>query len=572
MSSLAQPPHTASRTSRCSSLAAPFHPGAARHPHLPSPPPPFPFPNPSLCSPWRHCREDSRVAAPSAAMKFATAAAALLLVSVAAASAKRAALRSPLAQPLSSSGGSATLGQDYARREMVQVAPAAAAAWGEKRQVVVLSDIHIGDGSPTQNYQAHVHEGYLLGVLDDIVARNESIAEVVLAGDIFELWCYPFHTHPPSLAAILAANPNLFGPTGGFARVLDALGGRVTFIPGNHDMHLTADDVAQIRSPGGHYVKFAARSYSPGGDTCVVMAHGHEAAMFNAPDKSSKWAPLPMGHFVSRVVSSYWAAHLPPNTTVGDLPNLGNPSSSSTGSYLLPILLGIQAGNFSVAPQVLDAYARFYGANQSAEIIMRDGTTTTIAEAKQEYALLFQRWIQDNGGGAAGVQVALKALWVDMDSSYMGWFATKHALESGASLVVYGHTHVPVRGLVNPMLANYINTGFECAGAPDLQSGSKAFSFLTIDMPTLPGSLNNVLRSGSTYSIAADVGAGAQDVVEGGTQDYSSYAVIDNSASTLDLTLAGSTATQGRFVVLPTSIKAGTRAAVWVQDFPAPPI
>ncbi|CAI5530926.1 unnamed protein product [Closterium sp. Naga37s-1] len=451
-------------------------------------------------------------------MKFAAAAAVLLLVSLAAASAKRAALRSPLAQALSSSGG-ATAGQDAARREMVQVAPVAAAAWGLKKLVVVLSDIHIRDGSPRQNYKSHVHEGHLLAILDDVVAHNESIAELVLAGDIFEFWYYPFHVRPPSLATILAANPNLFGPTGGFSRVLDALGGRVTFIPGNHDMHLTAADVAQIRSPGGHYVKFAARSYSPGGDTRVVIAHGHEVAIFNAPDKSSKWAPLPPGHFVSRVISSYWAANLPPNTTVGDLQNLGTPSRSKTSSYLLPILLGIQAGNYSVAPQV-----------------------------------------------------ALKALWADIDSSYMGWFATKQALESGASLVVYEHTHVPVRGLVNPVVANYINTGFECAGAPDLVSGSKAFSFLTIDMPTLQGSLKKVIRSGATYSIAPDVGAKAQDVVEGGTQDYSSYAVIDNSGSTLDLTLTASTATQGRFVVLPTSIKAGTRAAVWEQDFPALPI
>ncbi|CAI5998370.1 unnamed protein product [Closterium sp. NIES-64] len=418
-------------------------------------------------------------------MKFAAAAAALLLVLFAAASAKRAALRSPLAQALSSNGG-VSAGQEDAQREMVQVA-APAAAWGLKRLVVVLSDIHIGDGSPTQNYQSHVHEGHLLAIMDDVVARNEPIAEVVLAGDIFEFWYYPFHAQPPSLATILAANPNLFGPTSGFSCVLDAPGGCVTFIPCNHDMHLTAADVAQIRSPGGHYVKFAARSYNAGGDT----------------------------------------SNLPPNTTAGDLPNLGTPSSSKASSYLLPILLGIQAGNYSVAPQVLDAYARFYGANQSAEIIMLDRTTTTITEAKQEYALLFQKWIAENGGGAGGVQVALKVLWADIDSTYMGWFATKQALESGASLVAYGHTHVPVRGLVNPVLANYINHGFECAGAPDLVSGSKVFSFLTID--------RHAHAAGQPQ--------------EGAAQRR-----------------------HGRFVLLPTSIKAGTRAAVWVQDFPAPPI
>ncbi|CAI5972501.1 unnamed protein product [Closterium sp. NIES-64] len=377
-------------------------------------------------------------------MKFAAAAAALLLVLFAAASAKRAALRSPLAQVSSSF-------PPLAR-------PCLAGSVLQRRRLGGAGRRAAGDGAGGSasgsmgNYQSHVHEGHLVTIMDDVVARNEPIAEVVLAGDIFEFWYYPFHAQPPSLATILAANPNLFGPTSGFSCVLDAPGGCVTFIPCNHDMHLTAADVAQIRSPGGHYVKFAARSYNPGGDTCVLIAHGHEAAIFNAPDKSSKWAPLPPRHF-------------------------------------------------------------------SAEIIMLDRTTTTITEAKQEYALLFQKWIAENGGGAGGVQVALKVLWADIDSTYMGWFATKQALESG---------------------------GRAC--------------------------LKKVLRSGATYSIEGDVGAKAQDVVEGATQDCSSYAVIDNSTSTLDLTLTVSTATQGRFVLLPTSIKAGTRAAVWVQDFPAPPI
>jgi len=33
------------------------------------------------------------------------------------------------------------------------------------------------------------------------------------------------------------------------------------------------------------------------------------------------------------------------------------------------------------------------------------------------------------------------------NGDYLPWFAQRQALMTGANLVVYGHTHIPVRGL-----------------------------------------------------------------------------------------------------------------------------
>ena len=60
-----------------------------------------------------------------------------------------------------------------------------------KNQVVVLSDIHIGDNTRTCWYQSDIHGPYLQALFDWVVARADSIRELVLLGDVVDLWTYP---------------------------------------------------------------------------------------------------------------------------------------------------------------------------------------------------------------------------------------------------------------------------------------------------------------------------------------------------------------------------------------------
>jgi UDP-2,3-diacylglucosamine pyrophosphatase LpxH len=66
-------------------------------------------------------------------------------------------------------------------------------------EAVVLSDLHIGNNTNTCWYQASLHEKALVAVLRWIIARQSSVREVILLGDIFDVWstrprCSPRHS------------------------------------------------------------------------------------------------------------------------------------------------------------------------------------------------------------------------------------------------------------------------------------------------------------------------------------------------------------------------------------------
>src|SRR4051812_15974330 len=113
----------------------------------------------------------------------------------------------------------------------------------EKRYSVVLSDVHIGDNSPTCWYQAKFHDEYLNRALQYIVDHSEAILDVMLLGDMFDVWTYPPDKQPPDMAHILAANPTLLGPKGMLAKVCKAIPKQVRIILGNHDGTLTQADI-----------------------------------------------------------------------------------------------------------------------------------------------------------------------------------------------------------------------------------------------------------------------------------------------------------------------------------------
>lgn len=198
-----------------------------------------------------------------------------------------------------------------------------------KSQIVVLSDLHIADDSPTAWYQSTIHNPYLAGICSWVVTNAAAIREMVILGDMVDFWTHPADKQPPSFAQVIAKQQSIFGPTGFFGQVLDALGGAVTYLRGNHeDMGVTAADVAKIVSAGGRRMRFVDDVYYPLGanDHRIALAHGHAYTMFNAPDPKSPWAPLPVGHFVTRMISSHWARTLKPKQTVATLPDQGAPN------------------------------------------------------------------------------------------------------------------------------------------------------------------------------------------------------------------------------------------------------
>ncbi|HSC61941.1 MAG TPA: hypothetical protein VLC29_11980, partial [Rhizomicrobium sp.] len=64
----------------------------------------------------------------------------------------------------------------------------AARAAGVRSKLVVISDVHIGDNSPTVWYQQKYHEPYLLALFDHVIANADSIQELIILGDFVDFW------------------------------------------------------------------------------------------------------------------------------------------------------------------------------------------------------------------------------------------------------------------------------------------------------------------------------------------------------------------------------------------------
>ena len=193
-----------------------------------------------------------------------------------------------------------------------------------KSKIIALSDIHIGTNAPTVWYQKDVHEPYLVTILDWIIQNASSIQELILLGDVVDLWTYPPDEEPPSFDAIMAANPKLFEPNGKLSQVLTALDGKVTYVRGNHDMTITQEDLDKVQNPKGYKIQLSPEDvYYPlgKGNKKIACTHGHIYTMFNAPylpdnSASNPIAPLPLGQFITRSVAFLRSKQLQPGQTV----------------------------------------------------------------------------------------------------------------------------------------------------------------------------------------------------------------------------------------------------------------
>jgi UDP-2,3-diacylglucosamine pyrophosphatase LpxH len=421
-------------------------------------------------------------------------------------------------------------------------------------RIVLISDVHIGDGSPTNWYQKVVHEPYLAALLDYVAETADSVRELVIIGDFVDFWSFPPSRRPPSFAEIARANPAIFGPGGKLQRTAAALEGRFSYVPGNHDMGVAQADLTPI-APIRVRQPFA---YSPlGTNGRMLVEHGHRFTMFNAPDSDTEFAPLPVGHFVTRAISGHSARTLKPGQTAADLAGQGAPNR-----------LDLKALVQSVGPGVVESGFNYLqketGFGWDDSVILPSGRTTTYRQAKAIYADLWTRWVARAGGGADGEQEAAKAALADANGTYLPWFAQRAGVAAGADLVVLAHTHTPIRALKGGFIG-YANTGFECPARPDMPTLRP--TFIEVDLATLKPQLKQVVFSGGSHSIQDFDAAATESIVYGPTMDYSTYGEIDNRTGASDLVRVSASPEQGRFVVEPPArIGRGERARFWLQD------
>ncbi len=345
--------------------------------------------------------------------------------------------------------------------------------------MVFISDTHIGIGDRTNWYQRDVHESALVATLDYVSNNADSIAELILLGDIVDQWTYPPDVTPPSLAMIAEANPRVFARHGALARTIEALDGNVTVLSGNHDQQLTAADVGLLRDHSGRSPRLAtAFPYVPrAGLGQVACAHGHQFSIFNAPDPLGRMpAELPIGHFVTRLVALYVDGRLGPGQTAADEPKSADPTGWAwEKDELFELLADVVEGKDSLSRVVIDALLRATNADSRLPIKLYDGSVVTLDQVRDElYRSLFFGFqnAQHYPGSAYGSNAAWHAL-IDSDlHNNLGHFAAE--LGTTYRAVVLGHIHQDRGALLRPddMPTAYANSGFGCPSLPDMTRSS----------------------------------------------------------------------------------------------------
>jgi len=324
-----------------------------------------------------------------------------------------------------------------------------------KTKRVFISDIHLGSGKSYDWFQPQ-HEANLLGLFESIVEEKDDIKDLVILGDLFDTWVCPPDKTPPSIQDIIAAHPKIFKGLSDCVAALD----NVFYINGNHDMHVSQEDIEGIRA-GGKVMKRIERYH--GG--LLYAEHGHRFAMFNARDKLHDRDGLPVGYFISRMIAG----------------KQGYTHPRALFSYV-DDLLEASFTSRTFTSSVVEAIMEWAGHHLDTAFVMPRGRNKlSIREVIEKYATLFERWTQK-----FGYRYAIQSIRAELGS--MGWFADRLCKRNGYQVVIMGHSHVSEtdhdRGswLLSTNNRIYANSGYWCTPSPTFVEVDKTSTGFEVDL------------------------------------------------------------------------------------------
>lgn len=345
----------------------------------------------------------------------------------------------------------------------------------QRTKILVISDLHLGDkrsinGDPT--FKITKPYGWTVANRDKLLSflqyvRSQSdVSELVIAGDLFDEWVAPMQVDSlnglgPSgfVDSIVEANRTVITA---FNDIIQDGLIRVTYVPGNHDMLVTAGEIQRV-FPGINQARDAQGLgvYSPASLPKLAIEHGHRYDFFNAPDPVSnrditKTASiLSPGFFVSKVAAS---SDLETGKT-GYYRDIltDDPSVQKAGSYLSylaawELILLAKPVAESRADRVImtgiDGYTAQYAIN---DLVPRGLPLDVLLYKNIEDSWWDQRQVANRVPEKIYAETAIAAGAVNrvMDlQSEKQYFLNS---TSNKRIVVFGHTHVAT--LLN--LANY---------------------------------------------------------------------------------------------------------------------
>lgn len=375
-----------------------------------------------------------------------------------------------------------------------------------RSQVVVISDLHLGldDAFAEINRNRQAVMDFL-----NQIRNSPNVKELVIAGDLLDEWFLPMDYHMPRsepafVDAIAANNQAVIDAVNG---IIDDGNIKVTYIPGNHDMLVTATDIQRIL-PGIGQARdgsLGLGTYITGASSEIAIEHGHRYDFVAAPDPISNRSItnndssiLPPGYFFTRIAtSSFVEGHPSSNNTFPEI--IANETDESQfGYYLYAKGWETILSNFTVKEALtdkviktnIDGFTETYAIN---DLIPQQDPQTGILDVNL-YKGMQDTWEERQSLNGVKAKIPLQqAITKVADSGFIDSQAKTQYFDLDASrrIVVFGHTHVAhVDQFTNLEGKNtiYANSGTWIDNA----QGYPTMTFLVITLPNTGSTIESV--------------------------------------------------------------------------------
>ena len=313
----------------------------------------------------------------------------------------------------------------------------------QRNKRIFISDIHISGVTKVLKEKYKYDPTWLsaselknVAGFFDYLNISADVKEVILLGDIFDNWIYPYDILPPTFDEIIKARRNAV-----IIKSLKFLSQnknlKVLYIGGNHDMGITKQHIEE-HFPGMIY---AGRCFRTGR---LLAEHGHYYCMFTAPDyQNVPKYNLPIGYFISRAVA-----------TKAALTGSGERRYETYMDDLIDIV-----GPKTLSQCVFEAVCEEAFIEKDAFFKLRAYSGMEIEfsfdSVKRVYQNLYDQWENNNG-----TVTCIKSLLAE--TGMLEIIAQVLLKQDDNKVIVMGHSHKP--SIIKYDNGIYANCGAPCEG------------------------------------------------------------------------------------------------------------
>lgn len=330
----------------------------------------------------------------------------------------------------------------------------------ERNMIVAMSDLHLG--ADLTYAECSKNLGSLEKLLKQIKAAP-NVKELVIAGDMLDEWFVPANVdtyqgkdQADFVKRIAATNKG----------VIDALNSiikekkiRVTYVPGNHDLTITAANVESIL-PGINQARDAELglgTYSPAAAPKIAIEHGHRYNFFCAPDPISNQdiAPgtiLPPGYFYTRIAVMHVMQE--PATPADTPPIVTQNTSGDASQKLLYVYWYVWSKALATYPiankfdeKMIVTNVNGFKGNYAVNDILPYQTTTGGVIDVRFYKGIQDSWTERQTRNHVAIPISIsQAIANSGKASESEFQATNQYFlnqNSDKRIVIFGHTHDP---------------------------------------------------------------------------------------------------------------------------------